>query len=1642
MPDFSLSAKVVVTEADVSKLQAALNQLKNIKSPVDVTQMQGLATKTKELATATAAAQKQTAALQSQYKQMQAAARTLSSAKQSMTKLNDSTRRAAGSTQTLADRMKEIGPRALAFRVSTVLINGFVNAVRDAIVFLRDMDQIMADIKKISGQTTAQLNNMSNELIDIASSFGLAAQEVAEQFKTIIQAGFKAGAAMDVVKMAAMGSAATTLDFANATEVLIQTIKIFGEQDAATLFDQIAVAESNAAVTAKDIQDAMKRSAATFQAVNAPISDMIGLISSLQETSRRGGAVVGTAFRTINTRIVAGDTRKEVEKLGIAVTDYVGNIRPLVDILSDLSLKMSTLTEEERVQAATLIAGRRQFESFLQITNNIDRAQDLAAESAAAQGEAMKRAAIQAETVNAAINKLNNAFLKTISVTNQFIPVTEVFKDILSILTKIMTVADGAVAKFAALAGGIMLMKGMGKVLAPLAMGAMKGAGGTMGGGGLMAPAFGKGASRGLFGSKIGAPKNIQHVGKGGLEAGVGKAGAAATTATKSFSKLSLGLVGASFAISTLTGALGNAETATGRAISGFGDIATGMIGFAFGPLIGIFTTLVPVISKATSAITTFVDRQSAYNMSMSLFGSEELAQVEAALVDARAAGDNLGVAEGEHAKARLIAFHMIRSQGPKAVAAMEDIGNSIQRLRDAAPGAEIAMEDIKDIITKSLTKVGIDESVIQDVLASENVMQNLLQSTTIFTKDFSGLMTRTLDELLEAANKEKIIPTSNIGLSRDIFSDSEFIKGQQDFVEALKSSALANDIFVKGITDVIAIKRLQAEQEVSFAESAVEDQKTIFANALGHFRDNISEMEGGTSLDFHELKRMFEAISGGGRSIPDFTKALDVLGKTLEDAGVQPSKELTKSTLSIIADFRKVELAFVELGDEARKSAKAIIDADFEELNNKLNKSEVARKREQDVVKETADLLSGLDIDPTNTKMISQMFEQLSSKSKGSTDEMANFLHLIEELKNPISQARRELMDTINTQKKNVARLQDTRNEINAQIEAYKKQEPSLKRSNALKEHEVKLSENKANIDKAQAKALSETAKATKDVMSEQAKATKKVVETQGEFITSLKALAETTEKAMVEADADAQKELKDAQESVIESSEKLSDAYKDLRDAQLSLGDSVADYRIGVLSASREIDIINGNIRGFTEQFRSIQNVFDEVLSNTAMTEQKRLELLQESANQQLQLVQNVIDETISIGQKIFTMDAGGGAELTRGFASLREVIGQFQAGGGFEGIDLNDFGNTLLSLPQSIRQEMVNALSALPSTATLGGMSKAEIEKILFGSAVGESDEANIQNINDLTETQVELMGQIAELSQAGILSANAQLAEAQKQVALAEEQLALDEIILARAEENVQIVREEISTAAMLLKSALSDLASLSSASLDTAAKENIMKRATEHAARLSALQAIEVNTENFGKTITAFTAAVGVITGASRGHIPKNFAGGNMREMAGLVRAYHTEKRAAPGANPVIANDSEWIIPTKNRGNIPNYQAGNTGKIDVNSVEMERLLTNILETIQAQNQETEGGAISRAVPTTNTEPLQATININAEQSVKITGVTTVADAVANSIKRALGDTLNADQISMISEQMLEIFDVLRNRGLMNSLGGGL
>lgn len=1705
--DMLVTAKIKITEIDVSKITAVLSKLKGIKIPIDTSALGDAQRKMAAMVSQTKKTTAQTAALQNQYKRFGQSARAIKNAQKNMDAFGRAAGRGGKNVMSLSDRMQEIAPRALAFRIATTLINGFVNAITDAISFIRDMDQILADVRKVSGATTAELEIMGNTIIDVASKYGLAARDVADQFKTIVQAGFEAGRAFDVVATAAEGAAATTLNFDQATELLIQTMKVFGDLEADTIFDKIAVAESSAAVTATDIQEAMKRSAATFREVNASVDDMIGLISALQETSRRGGAVVGTAFRTIATRIVAGDTAKAVEDLGVATKNADGTLRDFGELLNDIRLKFKTLTEAEKVQAGTVIAGRRQFESFFQILNSLDKAQIVSTKSAEAHGEAQQRAAIQVETINGLMNQLNNAFLAAVKGINDFGPVTDIFKTLIKLLTQFLTVADGAVAKVAALGAGFIAIKGTAKVLGPLFGGIARGVGGLTGmsRGGPSVPSgpliVGR-SEHALARKKLRPNAGIfetKELKRGfaslkSAAAGAGIAMAFMGSEIRDFgfdSKFfpdfldDLGLSANAtaqeleYARKAFEDSKGGIRRFADELVSSLGPAA---MGFMIHPVVGLGTAIFQAVPKIWNAIDTFAEANKAYEVAVQSRGvpatiditkaisnlekegktaeaailryKNEIGKLSADLVRVKAGGDS-ETAESivKAIESADIKLKFLEDAENQASNLGTHIGMIFDEFRKKAEGVEMTSGEVMDNLIKGLLADPAVENVTQAkaLITSGDIFTQVMAQAGFDLESVAeggNLLTQVVDQYNASVRK---LSQTKIDISTILDSD-KYMNAVHDMnVETLKMAS-ASIVYNNSITDSIDLKREQAQLEYEIAQEAGKKQQTLFRNNLEAFTQEIGDLSGYTpaskNLFTKNLEEFFQSVSAHGQGVVDAEGSLRGLTALLEGRYVQSTEDNIELIEKLHGTWLESEKSLTKL-TQAEIKRKKILDAtNVEKLVQSLEKERVAKERSLQVTEASRRLLEGTDIDPNNLQEIQQVFKALADGSVETSTGMAKLLKSIDYFENPISELRQQIQNTVKAGADEIDMLKGRNDSIREEIARLKEAEDAGNRNAEISKREMEILDNEKDIMLARIDTIKEVNSQNNKLRGAEKQAAEKLADAQKKLVKSflgleeqMAALNKETLSAISEADADAQSDLKDAQQSVIDSTESLADAYADLVDAQLDLGDAVTGYRVGMSLAVRETDILQGRIRGFSDQMSSLKGVYEEILDTAVMTENKRLELMQELASEQLSLVESVIDETKSIGQRLFTTTAEGASDLVSGFAALRSTIEQFQGAGGFGGVDINEFGNALLNLPQATRQAMSDALSMLPETATLGGLSKEEIENILYGAAVGESEEANIQNLNDLTEQQTDLMLEIADLNRSGIITASEQLDAAQEQLSLAEDQLALDEIMLEKAEQNALDVRDDIRTAAAELSATQEQVGEIIAGGVKAATDTDMHQRAMEHASRLAELEIIGANTEGLKDAIASLKETGTTVTGlggAARGHIPRNFASGNI---AGLAAAYIREKRMGPpGSNPVIANDSEIIIPTRSKGNVKNFQGGTQAAVPIESVEMVNLLSNILDTLQAQPA-TEDVAATAATGVVPEQKVEATININAEQKVQVTGATDVASAVADAVKTGLNGYVTEDSMASINEAILEIFNVLRERGVVNILGQG-
>jgi hypothetical protein len=371
-------------------------------------------------------------------------------------------------------------------------------------------------------------------------------------------------------------------------------------------------------------------------------------------------------------------------------------------------------------------------------------------------------------------------------------------------------------------------------------------------------------------------------------------------------------------------------------------------------------------------------------------------------------------------------------------------------------------------------------------------------------------------------------------------------------------------------------------------------------------------------------------------------------------------------------------------------------------------------------------------------------------------------------------------------------------------------------------------------------------------------------------------------------------------------------------------------------------------------------------------------------------------------------------------------------------------------------------------------------------------GVNAEAGLPAIVDLMSQEKE---QLAKLQELAINDAELQINQVVasiEQVELAKTALEAAQIQADRASEDLVTIQDQLITENDALVAAADQREKLTAQLLkatDNATIRQIEAQAREFANQVPLFQDISGKllevVQSIGSLKMAQFSAIEGVPAAGRGWIP-NYASGrlNTKEAFGLLRAGAREKRMMPaGAGLAVANTSETIIPSRFRGQIPNFAGGNggsqiangiqaingtnaaivaaitnsinniIGKVDAGAQQdLDKLtldkLDNILSTLQeiSLSNSTISNAVNvdQATQTSTgaaaVQPININVNSNGKSEVRVTGLDSLEKDLRSAITRA--QTEQAEQVlAPVNSAVEAIFKVLRERNLMSSFGQG-
>ena len=301
--------------------------------------------------------------------------------------------------------------RVLAFGASAGAIYAVEKALGDTLRSAIKVQKALQDINVILNANTSSLKNFGAELFNIAKDTGQSFDVVAKAATELSRQGLGIEQTLKRTSDALILTRLSGLDTVSSVEALTAAINSFNNSalDSTQIVNKLAAVDAGFAVSSGDLAEAIKRVGSSAEDAGVSFDQLIAIVTSAQQITSRGGSVIGNSLKTIFTRLQRPKVLDDLEAIGVATRDQEGNIRPLIQILSDLSKSYESLSGVQKSSIAETVGGVFQINILKAALGDLNSEYSIysraLAASTGATDEAIQRNEQLNQTLDALINK-------------------------------------------------------------------------------------------------------------------------------------------------------------------------------------------------------------------------------------------------------------------------------------------------------------------------------------------------------------------------------------------------------------------------------------------------------------------------------------------------------------------------------------------------------------------------------------------------------------------------------------------------------------------------------------------------------------------------------------------------------------------------------------------------------------------------------------------------------------------------------------------------------------------------------------------------------------------------------------------------------------------------------------------------------------------------------------------------------------------------------------------------------------------------------------------------------------------------------------------------------------------------------------
>lgn len=303
------------------------------------------------------------------------------------------------------------------WQITSGFLTGFTGAIGDAYRYAEDLNESLNNIRIVTGKSTAEMAQFAKQANRAAKELNTTTTKYTDASLIYYQQGLDDKSVKARTDVTAKFANVSRENLTTSSEYLTAIWNNFakGSKNLEYFADVIVALGAATASSSQEIATGLNKFAATAETVGLSYEYATSALATVTATTRQSAEVVGTAFKTLFSRIqdlelgktlddgtTLGKYSKALDAVGVSIKDSNGELRDMDRILDDIGGKWDTLNKDEQVALAQAVGGVRQYTQFIALMDNWDFMKENLETAKGATGELQKQADIFAESWEAA----------------------------------------------------------------------------------------------------------------------------------------------------------------------------------------------------------------------------------------------------------------------------------------------------------------------------------------------------------------------------------------------------------------------------------------------------------------------------------------------------------------------------------------------------------------------------------------------------------------------------------------------------------------------------------------------------------------------------------------------------------------------------------------------------------------------------------------------------------------------------------------------------------------------------------------------------------------------------------------------------------------------------------------------------------------------------------------------------------------------------------------------------------------------------------------------------------------------------------------------------------------------------------------